>query len=268
MPATNSFFNWFYYGLGNLGGWFLFFLVALAAVVWLFYDSASRRLPALGWRLGISLAAFLILPAALYRFTVNNVTDVVSSPLGPFGEPIFYLGVLGGILPLVLAIGYYVTYQGLVVCPQGHVYEASKGKCPHPSHQQHLPTPPPPVRPVTKPRKQEPVAEETELPARPLKKHLNAWLITTDGRRNYQLYVEETKIGRSPSSDIVLEGDKSVSRESARIMEQNGRFRLYPVNPGVYPRLNSNVVRQPTLLEPDDEIQFGEDTTLRFVTSR
>jgi hypothetical protein len=266
MSATNNFFFWFYYGLNNLGGWFIFFLAALAAVIWLFYDSTKRRLPAVEWRLGISVAAALILPAILYRFTVTDIADSVTSPLGPFSEPIFYLGLLGGILPIVLAVGYYVTFQGLAACPDGHVYEAVMGNCPHPDH---LP-PPPPTSPQL--RFSEPhiqgSRDETPPPVRNKKKRLNAWLVTTDERRTYQLYVDETRIGRSMKNDIVLESDRTVSRESARIVEQKGRFRLIPLNPGRFPRINNYVIREAVLLEPDDEIQFGEHTVLRFVTSR
>jgi hypothetical protein len=263
MQATNTFFLWFYYGLNGLGGWLLFLLVALVAVIWLFYDSARRRLPVLGWRLGIALSILLILPAILYRFTVNDINDVATSFLGPFSEPIFYLGVLGGVLPLVLAIGYFISYQGLVVCPQGHVYEAAVGDCPHPDH-----LPPPPVGEA--PRLPDGTfAEETEPPSLPevQKQHAQAWLVSQDGRSSYQLYVKETRIGRSSKNDIVLEGDRSVSRESARVLEQNGRFRLYSLTAARYPRVGGQTVREPVLLEHDDEIEFGENTILQFVKS-
>jgi hypothetical protein len=268
MTATNTFFLWFYYGLSGLGGWFIFLLVALAAVIWLFYDSAKRRLPAMGWRLGIALAAILILPAILYRFTVNDIADIATSPLGPFSEPIFYLGVLGGVLPVVLAIGYYVSYQGMVGCPQGHVYEAALGNCPHPDH---LP-PSPPLPPVGEPLRPPAwdSAEETALPMAPaVRKQLaQAWLVTRDGRKNYQLFARETRVGRSLKNDIVFEGDRSVSRESARILEQNGHFRLYSLTAVRFPRVNGHTVREPVLLEHDDEIEFGENTLLRFIKSR
>jgi len=262
MTATNTFYLWFYYGLGNLGGWFIFFLVAIFAASWCFYDSSKRRLPAQSWRLGIFITTILVLPTVLYRFTVRDVSDIVSSPLGKLGEPIFYLGVLGGILPIMIAIGYYITFKGLKVCSRGHLYETVLGNCPHPDHLSSQN-----YRPHTTPKPKED-ADESLAPLRPSRKRVNAWLITLDDRRNYQLYVDETHVGRSIKNDIVLDGDKTVSRESVRIKEQEGRFRLYPVNPGRYPRINNYIVQKPTLLEPDDEIQFGENTILKFVTSR
>jgi hypothetical protein len=263
MQATNTFFLWFYYGLNGLGGWLIFLLVALAAAVWLFYDSARRHLPVLGWRVGIALAAVLILPAILYRFTVNQISDVATSFLGPFSEPIFYLGVLGGVLPVVLAIGYLITFQGLVGCPQGHVYEAAVGDCPHPDH-----LPPSPVGEALKPPDWE-VAGETTPPIAPeVQKQLaQAWLVSRDGRSSYQLFVKETRIGRSQLNDIVLQGDRSVSRESARVLEQNGHFRLQSLTAARYPRVGGQTVREPVLLEDDDEIEFGENTILQFIKS-
>jgi hypothetical protein len=279
MPVPDTFFLWFYYGLNDLGGWLIFLLVGFVAMVWLYYDSVSRRLPALGWRLGITLAALLILPAILYRFTVplpgtEMAENVLPSPLADFGEPIFYLGVLGGVLPLVLAAGYYITYQGMTVCPQGHVYEAEIGDCPHPDHLSPQ-APPPPV--VESPRPtiwdgEETVPPQIAEPMEPMlppKEFAQAWLVTEDGRKSYQLFLGETKIGRSRRNDIVLEGDRSVSRESAKVLEENGHFRLYSLSTTErYPRVNGLVVRERVLLEDDDEIEFGESTLLRFVSAR
>jgi hypothetical protein len=267
MPETNTFFSWFYYGLNGLGGWFIFLLVALVAVIWLLYDSAHRRLPVLGWRLGIALSIVPILPTILYRFTVNDISDVANSLLGSFSEPIFYLGVLGGVLPVVLALGYFISYRGLVGCPQGHIYEASVGDCPHPDHLPLVP-PPSPVGVPLKPPDWD-FAEETVPPMAPhaQKEHAQAWLVSKDGRTTHQLFLEETRIGRSSKNDIVLEGDRSVSRESARVVEQNGHFRLYSLTAARYPRVGGYTMREPVLLEDEDEIEFGENTVLQFIKS-
>ena len=263
MTATNAFFTWFYYGLSGLGGWFLFLLLALIGMIWLLYDSSNRRLPALGWRLGVILTTALIVPAIIYRFTVDPLNPALTSPLVPFSEPIFYLGILGGILPIVLAVGYFVTYQGMVGCPQGHVYEAALGQCPYdapPPVPMMPPAPPdrmvhPPVEPVSAPR---PISK---------KRHVHAWLVTSNGK-DYQLCEHETTIGRSQQNDIYLTGDPTVGRQHATIVEQNGHFRLHDLGSKSYTRINGHIVRGPEMLQQDDEIQFGDNTVVHFVTAR
>ena len=260
MTATQGFFVWFFEGLNGLGGWLIFLLLALVAVIWILYDSGNRRLPALGWRMGVILTAALLLPAIVYRFTMSDPT----SPLAPFSEPVFYLGILGGILPVVLAVGYYVTYQGMVGCPQGHVYEAVLGQCPY-----DAPPPAPAPTPVMPPADvARPPAESIAPPLPEIRKrHVHAWLVTSSGK-DYQLYEHETSIGRSQQNDIYLVGDNTVSRQHAKIIEQNGRFRLHDLGSKSYTRVNGHIVRGPVLLDPDDEIQFGDKTVVRFVTAQ
>jgi len=256
MSATNSFFIWFFTGLKGLGGWLIFLILALAGVIWLFYDSSNRRIRASGWKLAATLLALLVLPAMLYRFSSAET----QLSLDPFVETIFYLGLLGGILPPVLAIGYYVTYKGLTGCQNGHVYDKALGQCP-----ECTPVPPP-VDPNWVPHIIPGPPRPPDLPPiHPQKPHANAWLVTRDGK-NYQLCIGETTIGRRSTNDIMLD-EESVSREHAKIVEQNGRFRLYHVSTTTYTKINGNIVRQPTLLEPDDEVQFGEKVSLRFITA-
>ncbi len=265
MTATNDFFIWFFYGLNGLGGWFLFLLLGLAGVIWLLYDSSRRRLPALGWRLAVILTALLILPALLYRFTVDPTNPAsVSSPLYPYSELIFYLGLLGGVLPVVIAVGYFVTFQGLVGCAQGHVYEAALGSCPECAR---LATPPAPQIIREMPIKPIPMHMAPASPPQPPRPKAHAWLISRDGR-DYQLNLGETTIGRSSENDIQLSGDSTVSRQHAKVNEQNGHFRLIDMGSDNYTRVNGHVLRQTILLQPDDEIQFGDNTTVRFVTTR
>jgi hypothetical protein len=265
MTATNALFVWFYYGLNGLGGWLIFLLLALIAVVWLLYNSVSRHLPALGWQMGVILTAALILPAILYRFTVDP-TNLLASPLTPFSEPIFYLGILGGLLPVVLAVGYFVTYQGMLGCPRGlhGAYDAVLGQCPQCAAMDR----PPIQRPVSQPvvGRAEPSGRGYAPPA-PKKRKMQAWLVDSNGK-SHQLFERETTIGRSAQNDVYLTGDPTISRrQHAVIVEQNGRFRLMHVSTTSTTRVNGRMVREPVLLEPDDEIQFGDRTVLRFVTS-
>ena len=129
MTVTNGFFVWFLYG-GGVGGWVLFLLAAVAANVWMIYDIQKRMLKATGWLMAAILSGLLIVPVILYRFTVNPVLPDPTSPLVSYGEAIFYLGILAGIAPVVIAVGYYVTFQGLVGCMRGHVYDVGLRQCP------------------------------------------------------------------------------------------------------------------------------------------
>ena len=263
MNATNAFFVWFFTGLNGLGGWFIFMLLAGAAVVWLLYDSSRRHLPALGWKTGIILLATLILPSIIFRF--SGAETQVS--LDPFVEAIFYLGLLGGILPVVLAVGYLVTFQGMKGCLQGHVYESRLGKCPECARNQVQMQPQPVPQPVFPAPRPEPAQNPINVPPpTPQKPKTHAWLVSQDGR-NYQLNCGDTTIGRLSTNDIQLQGDTTVSRQHAKIVEQNGHFKLYDLGTTSGTRLNNKRVTQPMLLEPDDEIRLGDNTVFRFVTS-
>jgi hypothetical protein len=263
MTATNEFFIWFYYGLSGLGGWLIFLLLSLIAVIWMLYDSGTRRLPALGWKMGSILTALLILPAIIYRFTTDPLNPFLS-PLAPFAEPIFYLGVLGGLLPLVLAVGYYVTFQGMMGCPRGMhgAYEIVLGQCPE-CARMDMPREPVIVRDqgvgyARRDDNMEPVA-----PPAPTKRKVLAWLVGENGK-SYQLCERETTIGRLSSNDIYLTSDKTVSRQHAKIVEQGGHFKLYDLGSKGLTRVNGRTVREPVLLETDDEVRFGDNSILRF----
>lgn len=266
MVATNQFFYWFFYGMGGLGGWFIFFLVALIANIWMLYDSQQRNIKAPGWKLGSILAGLLIVPAILYRFTVNPLLPDPGNPLVAYGEVVFYLGLIAGIAPLVIAVGYYVTFQGLAGCLQGHIYDAGLQRCPECARMAapavvNIPVPMQAPAPVLAP------APHQVAPPSPIKPKTQAWLVNQSGK-SYQLNLGETTIGRSPQNDIQLSGDTTVGRQHAKIVEQNGHFKLIDLGAKNYTRLNGKVLRQSTMLEPDDEIQFGDNSSLRFVSSR
>jgi hypothetical protein len=263
MTVTNEFFLWFLYGMGGLGGWFLFFLLALAANVWMIYDGQKRMLRATGWLLSAILTGLLIVPSMLYRFTVNPVAPDPTSPLVAYGEVVFYLGIIAGIAPLVIAIGYYVTFQGLTGCLRGHVYDAGLRQCPE-CARIDAPAPVFQQAPARQPtRTPEPIDQGHAAPA-VNKPKVQAWLSTSAGK-SYQLCRGETTIGRSPQNDIMIAGDTTVGRQHAKIVEQNGHFKLVDLGTKNYTRVNGKVIRQPMMLEPNDEIAFGDNSVMRFV---
>ncbi|MEL7645560.1 MAG: FHA domain-containing protein [Anaerolineaceae bacterium] len=256
MSATNAFFIWFFTGLSGLGGWLIFLLLAFAAVIWIIYDSSKRNLPVLGWRLGASLLALLLLPALIYRFSSAETR----LSLDPFIEAIFYLGLLGGILPVVLAIGYYVTYKGLVGCKNGHIYEAVLGQCPEcaPARQDFI------AGPFVDGGVHDRI--DYQKVGRTAKPKANAWLVDQTGR-SYQLCQGETSIGRSATNDVQFSGIISVSRMHAKIQERNGRFYLTDLASSSGTKVNGKFIHQMTLLEPNDEIRFSDQVIVTFVTT-
>ena len=76
-----------------------------------------------------------------------------------------------------------------------------------------------------------------------------------------------TIIGRGSSCDIRFTNDVTLSREHVKIVEKNGYFRIIDLGSTNGTRLNGNRLRQPELLDADDEIQLGDNTVVRFVTS-
>ena len=95
LEGTNSFFFWYFYGLNGLGGWLLFFLLGLAAALWLMYDSQKRRLPAVGWRMGVVGAIVCPLSGILIALGMGSL-------LGLDDAQFAMLVVFGALPPAVL----------------------------------------------------------------------------------------------------------------------------------------------------------------------
>jgi len=296
FSGTNSFLNNFFYG-GGIGAWLLFFILALAAVVWLFYDSQTRRLNAPLWRIGVLLAALLLFPVILFRFTVTplqvseywdlrgqidrleryqepadwqDTVDALQEQINNlpvltgFQEAIAYLGILGGLGAAAIAAAYYVTFKGLLGCPNGHIYDQILSECPECSRN----TRPGPDMVFPGSFNPEPATNLGEgAPKQPARRKAQAWLAAADGR-SYQLFLGETSLGRSAQNDIQIDGDTTLGRAHAKIVENNGHFRLHDLGSVNGTSLNGRRLRQPSLLEADDEILLGDNTRLRFVTTQ
>ena len=240
MKSADAIFNWWFHGVGGLGGWVLFLILVIAAIVYVFVDATQRKVSAIGWKLGAALPILLLFPSLVWRFSSHEVR----ASLRDLQEIFFILGIVGGIVPVASAIGYAVNYMGY--------------------------TPPEPTdfqeevyrRPPREPRR--PVS--VEGPAPPPRPHANAWLVEAGTNRNHQLFQGDTRLGRSKQNDIAFT-DPAVSREHALIREERGHFTIYDrgAKTGVY--INGKRLRQPMLLDHGDEIEMG-DTRLRFVTAR
>jgi len=286
--ATSNFQSNFFFGAG-LGYWFYFLILALAAAIWIYFDSERRNLKATAWRIGGFIAVVLLLPSLLFKMSVRQSEvyqyfDIKSQidylmtyqdttdwrhtvddlqiqldenfhPLTGMIEPIMFLGILGGIGGPVLAVAFFVTFQG-----QEEEAFSPGGQ---PPSGQFAPPPPPPPPPPPTGRSQPPAGP----PPAPVKPKAHAWLVSREGR-SYQLNQGETTMGRSSRNDLKFEGDTTLSKRHAKIVEQNGHFRFHDLGSTNGSKINDRRVQQPMLLVADDEIQLGDNTHLRFVTSQ
>jgi hypothetical protein len=89
------------------------------------------------------------------------------------------------------------------------------------------------------------------------------WLVCTEGLsrgKDYRIKPGINKVGRSNTQDIVIEGDKTISKERHACIEydadDNAFDLIWVENPAV--KLNGTKVRQPTKLIAHDVIQLGE----------
>jgi hypothetical protein len=260
MTATESFFQWWFTKWG-IGGWVVFLIVAVAAIAWLIYDAQTRRIRAVGWLMGAILSALLLLPSAYYALSPGAQVQMQD-----LQEVFFYLGLIGGIVPLVVAVGYGITYQGMRGCEKHGPYDASQPECPvcAQERQEVTPPPPPPPPPVDYGRRE---VTPPPSPPPPTKLKANAWLVDEQANRTYQLNKGDTRVGRSKQANDIVFTDKSVSREHMLIREERDHFTIYDRGARTGTYVNGRRLEGPMLLAHDDAIEIG-DTRLRFITSR
>lgn len=103
-------------------------------------------------------------------------------------------------------------------------------------------------------------------PPRPRKAKTQAWLVESNKGRNYQLNAGTTTIGRSSSNDICLT-DSMVSKHHAKIVEERGHFRLVDLGSTNGTWVNGSMVREPVLLYPNDELKFGKNEKVHFISA-
>jgi hypothetical protein len=241
VQSVDAVFNWWYWGLGGLGGWALFLLIGIGANAYIIFDSQARNVPATGWKAAALLPVILILPTLFFRFSAPDTQQSLRNLM----ETFFFLGIIGGITPLAAAVGYAINYVG---------YRAQN----EPAPAAYAP-PPPPVAPRPEPL-------PSPAPSRPARPHANGWLVDQGSNHSHQLYQGDTRIGRGKQNDIAL-NDKAVSREHALIREQHGHFTVFDrgSRTGVY--LNGQRLQRPEILAHGDTVELG-DTRLQFITGK
>ncbi len=254
----NALFEWYFHGLGGLGGWVVGAAIAAGAIIGLISNSARRSLPATGWRLGALISAFALLaPTVLAKIassTAGSAMDIVVLPAG----------LAGALTPVLLVLLYGIRFRGLAGCPNGHPpYPVASGACPVCQRTTVVGLPGvkaqrSAAQAVTEVRK------TSRGASKPKKPHAGAWLIDEDGAI-YQVNQGETRIGRAPQNDIRL-WESSASRTHARIVAENGQFTIYDLGSVAGTWLNGQRVRRPERLTSGDEMMFGTTTKMVFTT--
>ncbi len=264
MTVTSQFFQW-WFTAWNIGGWVVFFLFAIAAIAWIIYDTVTRRVRAAGWLIGAILPALLLLPSAL-----AGVSLTVRAQMQNLLEIFFYVGLVGSIVPIVVAVGYGITYKGMRGCERGHIYDASLSECPVCAQERQAYPPPAPIPQPVYPGPPEPVTVPPSRPPTrtpPPKAKANAWLVDGQTNRTYQLNQGDTRIGRRKQDNDIVFTDRAVSKEHVLIREEQGHFTIYDRASKTGTYVNGRRLEGPLLLAHDDVIEIG-DTRLQFITSR
>lgn len=96
------------------------------------------------------------------------------------------------------------------------------------------------------------------------------WLVCIEGAdrgRDYRIHSERNPIGRSPTMDICINGDDTISRDSHAVVSfdpRRGKFRLHAGEGRGLVYLNEDPVDGSMELKPYDVIELGQ-TKLMFI---
>lgn len=244
MTIANDVYLWWFWGLGGLGGWALFLLLAIAAATYVYLDSANRNIKAVGWRMGTLLPLILFVPTLLFRFT--NPSRPIQAQAS---EWFMVVGILGTMISIAAAVGYAITYWDVQPQPQTPA---------SPSGQQVVE--PPPAQP------QRVIREESPASPQSRRQPANAWLVDAQSGDRHSLYVGDTRIGRRRSGNDIVLDNPSVSREQALIREESGVFTLFDRGSTSGTFVNERRLREPAILYHGDVVDMG-DLRLTFVSS-
>lgn len=242
-------------------GWAFLSIFAGAIFVGMFIDSQIRKIPATWWLLGVFLCLVAFVPGAVYTISSDNARDSLQN----HRMIIFFVGILGGMFPPIIAIGYYLAFKDYQPPPEPQpsqqVVVVQQPAVVHETLDSGAPTylddnmgfaPPP----------------RGGQPAPPSQADLaSAWLVNIDfPDKSYWLRKGETSFGRSAENDHMLD-DPAVSKRHIVIRQDSNRFVLQDVGSS-HGTLLSNIplqTREP--LSDGDIITIG-NVRLRFVDGR
>lgn len=244
QTAESALMDWWFNGLGGLGGWWFFALLAFLAVAYVWLDSQSRNQPVVEWKLGVLFPALFLIPTVIYWFAPATTKAALLGSL----ELIFLLGLIGGIMPLGVAIAYWIAGP-----PSYEKFTSGGGPVVEVPPRDNIETGTTVVPSVTPPGRH--------------KSKAGGWLISQVTGRRYDLYKKETRLGRSSRNNDIVFADPSVSREHALVKEDNNVFTLFDRGSMTGTLVEGRRITGPVVLHTGDLITLG-DESLKFVSER
>lgn len=265
-------------------GWLAFAILPIVIFLVMLIDNQRNQRGAIGWLAGVFICLLLFLPAVIYDLgpveTREALTDVRLL--------LFYVGILGLILPVMLFVGYVVSYRSPTrqannanMPPQ----PAMGGMPPQainanmPLADDSLPTMMDggrgqqqgsvPASPYQADDEKPTQIEGVKPPS--IASHntplLNAWLIDESNPNNrYQLRAGRTGIGRGQKHDINITNDTVSRNGHATITYDDGQFIIRDLGAVSGVKLNGYGINGAAELHHDTIITLGE-VNFKFISS-
>lgn len=243
---------------------FLIATIFIAALV--LFDMSRQRRTAMGWALGVILPIVIIFPSLLFKVMNDRGVGALgdTGTIEGLGEFFFWLGAIAGLVSVLDAIGYFMTFSA-----QQQARGGGRGE--------RYPTIRGPGGGGGQPggggggRNNQPPTDVVDLgggrrPGDGGKRPGNAVMYLRNGAsggHQYQLFVPRTTIGRDPGSDIAI-NDPDVSREHALVLEYSGRFTIADRGSTNGTTVNDQPVRGQVYLEDNDVVGLGPAIKLLF----
>lgn len=278
-------------------GWLAFAILPVVIFLLMLIDNQRNQRGAIGWLAGVFICLLLFLPAVIYDLgpveTREALTDVRLL--------LFYVGILGLILPIMLFVGYIVSYRSsssqqnnnvaprpnlgmppqsinvnvhpqpinVNVPPQGSINNSADSlptMMDNRRGQQAASAPASPYQADDEKPTQIDVGKRASIASHnaPL---LNAWLIDENNQNNrYQLRAGRTTIGRGQKHDINITNDTVSRNGHAVITYDDGQFTIRDLGAVSGVKLNEYAINGATELHHNTVITLGE-VNFKFISS-
>ncbi len=240
------------------------FAITLVATLWIFFDSTSKNYEATIWRVGSLLAALVVIPSAILGFFPE-----LSVGLGALPVLLAILGMIATIGSLIVLVLYTA---GIGV----HPLDLSEGELEFDSlpaleeaPPSQVPTPVG-IKPAVSPMDSDISDLIPEVPLdldgetqedEPEALFPLGWIVLMDGHRAGQEFRlrELIDIGRDSKHNDVSIDDPAISRQHARVRQEEGFFVLYDLASANGIMVNGETVQR-HVLQQGDRIVVGQNT--------